>query len=361
MTSSSRHDVSPARVVGSLLLGDSPPMHRLRSLIARLATSHAPVLIEGPTGSGKELVAEALHLCSGRPGAFVPFNVCAIADGTFESQLFGHVRGAFTGAVQDAPGYLAEADGGTAFFDEIGSLSTTVQAKLLRAIETRSFRPVGARHDRASDFRLVAASNEDLAALVADGRFRMDLYHRLRGFLVRVPPLADHLEDVPLLARHFARGAAEDGGSPLNDDAITRLVSHSWPGNVRELRNVVEFAIALADGSSVGSSEVSEALGASAALAGSDERSFMRHRLVAVLAECGGDTARAAERLGLHRSNVYRMMRRLGVSTRQRRHLAAETLAPTSVPDEFALFAIDGANSRVSHANGNARRDAASE
>src|SRR5688572_4167741 len=248
MTSSSHHATVAANVVGSLLLGDSRAIQRLRSLIARLATSNAPVLIQGPTGSGKELVAEALHLCSGRPGPFVPFNVCAISDGTFESQLFGHVRGAFTGAVQDTRGYLAEADRGTVFFDEICSLTLNAQAKLLRAIETRSFRPVGGRHDRTSDFRLVAGSNEDLAALVGEGRFRLDLYHRLRALLVRVPPLVDHLEDVPLLARHFARCAADGGTTQLTDAAIACLMEHRWPGNVRELRNVVEFAIALADG-----------------------------------------------------------------------------------------------------------------
>lgn len=350
MTSSSHHEEVAAQVVGSLLLGDSRPMRRLRSLIARLATSHAPILIQGPTGSGKELVAEALHLCSGRPGSFVPFNVCAISDGTFESQLFGHVRGAFTGAVQDTRGYLAEADRGTAFFDEICSLTLNAQAKLLRAIETRSFRPVGARQDRTSDFRLVAGSNEDLAVLVAEGRFRLDLYHRLRAFLIRVPPLADHLEDVPLLARHFARRAADGGTSQLSDAAIARLMDHHWPGNVRELRNVVEFAMALADGPIVGRSEVSEALGTKGAMPRKDEPAATREYVVALLAECAGDMSRVAERLGVHRSNAYRLMRRLGIGTPRRRHLSAER---PPLPGKFALFAISDANSHSSHANVN--------
>jgi DNA-binding NtrC family response regulator len=287
--------------------------------------------------------------------------VCAIADGTFESQIFGHVRGAFTGAVQDTRGYLAEADRGTVFFDEISSLSTHAQPKVLRAIETRSFRPVGARHDQVSDFRLVAGSNEDLAGLVGEGRFRLDLYHRLRAFLIRVPPLTDRLEDVPLLVRHFARRAADGGTSQFNEDAIARLMNHSWPGNVRELCNVVEFAMVLADGPVVGSKEVSEALGTDATLTGHDDRASMRRHLLSVLAACDGDITRVAQRLGRHPSNVYRMMRRLGVSTHRRRHLPAECPASASAPDEFALFAIGGANSRESHANTDACRAAASD
>jgi DNA-binding NtrC family response regulator len=346
------------QVIGRLLLGDSPPMRRLRSLIARLAPSQASVLIQGPTGSGKELVAEALHLCSGRQGAFVPFNVCAVADGMFEAALFGHVRGAFTGAVQDTPGYLADADRGTAFLDEISGLSLAAQAKLLRAIETRSFRPVGARRDRSSDFRVVAASNEDLDALARAGRFRADLVHRLRAFVIRVPALADRLDDVPLLAGHFARRASPPPHARLTEPAIERLMAHSWPGNVRELRNVVEFALALADGLVVGAAEVTEALGADVSLAPQEDGLSTRYLLLSMLKACGGDTALVARQLGRHRSHVYRLMRQLGISTPRRRHLStyspsgahADTrgLAP---PDEFALFAPHDANSLPVHAN----------
>jgi DNA-binding NtrC family response regulator len=318
------HNGTPERVIARLLLGESIPMQRLRSLIARLAASEAPVLIEGPTGSGKELVAEALHACSARSGAFVPFNVTALADGTFESSLFGHVRGAFTGAVHDVPGYLAEADRGTAFFDEISSLPLSTQAKLLRAIETRSFRPVGARCDRKSNFRLVTASNEDLAQLVAEGRFRADLFHRLRALLIRVPPLADHLEDVPLLARHFARRTVTAEALQFSDEAIGRLMQHVWSGNVRELRNVVDFAVTLTDGSTVGVAEVSTALDIPDSVAPPDDRAWMRHQVVSVLEDCNGDIARVSERLGLHPSNVYRLLRRLGVNPPKRRRLPPE-------------------------------------
>jgi DNA-binding NtrC family response regulator len=322
MTINGKHGMGMTeQVIGRFLLGESLPMRRLRSLIARLAASDAPVLIEGPTGSGKELVAEALHVGSGRPGAFVPLNVNALADGTFESSLFGHVRGAFTGAVHDVPGYLAEADRGTAFFDEISSLAVSTQAKLLRAIETRAFRPIGARCDCRSDFRLVTASNDNLIELVAEGRFRADLFHRIGALVVRVPALADHLEDLPVLARHFARRSGTGEAVPISDEAIERLIRHVWPGNVRELRNVVVFAAALADGPTVGIAEVSTALDIRASVAAPDDRAWKRHHIVSVLADCGGDIARVAERLGLHPSNVYRLMRRLGIEPPKRRRL----------------------------------------
>ena len=323
-----------ARAIGGILLGESPAMQRLRALIARVALSDAPVLIEGPTGSGKELVAEALHVCSGRPGRFVPFNVCAIGDGTFESSIFGHTRGGFTGALEDVPGYLAEADRGTTFFDEISSLPLSAQPKLLRAVETRSFRPVGARCDKRSDFRLVAASNENLAQLVGEGRFRADLYHRLHALPVRVPPLIDHLEDIPVLARHFACPLASGAILHVTDAAIDRLRDHAWPGNVRELRNVVEFAVALTDGASVGASEVSRALDAAAVVAPLDDCARMRHHVVSVIADCGGDIAQVAERLGLHPSNVYRLLRRMGVETPRRRRLAFRSDAGMAPPSE---------------------------
>ncbi|HEX2721764.1 MAG TPA: sigma 54-interacting transcriptional regulator [Gemmatimonadaceae bacterium] len=308
-------------VIARLLLGESKPMQQLRSLVVRLAGSEAAVLIEGPTGSGKELVAEALHLCSARPGAFVPFNVCAIGDGTFESAVFGHARGGFTGAVHDVPGYLAEADRGTVFFDEISSLPLTVQPKLLRALETKSFRPVGARHDRTSHFRLVAASNCDLSALVDQGRFRADLLHRLRALAIRVPSLVEHIEDVPLLAQHFARQLSGGLVSRFDTAASRRLMEHTWPGNVRELRNVVEFALRLAEGEVVGAVEISRALEGRRHVPPRDDLSWLRQQLVTMVADCDGDIARVAERLGMHSSNVYRRMRRLGIDTPKRRYL----------------------------------------
>src|SRR6185436_15443756 len=190
----------------SSLLGESPVMCRVRALIAMVAPTRLPVLVHGATGTGKEIVAAAIHAESGRRGAFVAFNVCAIGDSMFEDALFGHVRGAYTGAVQDAQGFLREANSGTAFFDEISGLALPLQAKLLRAIELGVFRPIGARHDATSDFRVVAATNEHIHDLVANGRFRADLAHRLGGVVIDLPPLAERVEDIGLLARHFVRG-----------------------------------------------------------------------------------------------------------------------------------------------------------
>ena len=343
-------------VIAGLLLGDSQVMRSLRSLLARLGPSQSPVLIEGPTGSGKELVAEALHVCSRRPGAFVAFNVCAIGDGMFESALFGHVRGAFTGSVQDAAGYLSEADRGTVFLDEIGSLTLSAQAKLLRAIETRSYRPVGGRRDVTSDFRVLAASNNNLAAAVTEGRFRADLFHRLRAMVIRVPALVDHIEDVPLLARYFARLSGSAADACLSEGAIRRLMEHDWPGNVRELRNVVEFALALGDGARVGAAEIGEALGTSSSGFALPRLGWTRPYVTGVLADCGGDTERVAKRLGLDRSTVYRLMRRLGIGTPKRRRHALVIETPHVSPctpdsDPLALFAIEDGYLRGAPAN----------
>lgn len=345
--------------ISRLLLGPSTTMQHLRALIARLAPTRAAVLIQGPTGAGKELVAEATHICSGRAGAFVPFNVCAIGEGMFEAAIFGHARGAFTGAVQDTAGYLAEANGGTAFFDEISGLSLAAQAKLLRAIETRSFRPVGARRDRSSDFRIIAASNDDLDALASAGQFRADLLHRLRALVIRVPALVEHLEDLPFLARHFASNGGTAPSCPvLTDEAIERLMRHAWPGNVRELRNIVEFAVVLADGPVIGAPEVSAALGAGTQNTPHAASLQRQHWLLSILQECDWNTARAASQLGLHRSNVYRMMQRLGISAPRRRHNAQHhdlhSQEPARLPDRFALFAMAGANSRPIRANADA-------
>jgi DNA-binding NtrC family response regulator len=168
----------------ALLIGEAPAVRRLRRTVERIAPSRLPVLIEGPTGSGKELVAELLHQRSGRRGELVAFNVCAIGETMFEDALFGHVRGAYTGASGDAPGFLREAHGGTVFLDEIGGLPPLLQPKLLRALETGVFRPIGSARDSTSDFRLVSATNDGIESLVAAGRVRADIAHRLSGFVV---------------------------------------------------------------------------------------------------------------------------------------------------------------------------------
>jgi DNA-binding NtrC family response regulator len=290
-------------------------MRQLRALIARVATSTLPVLIQGETGSGKELVARALHQQSGRSGPLVALNVCAVPDSMFEASMFGHVKGAFTGALRDTAGYLTEAHRGTLFLDEVSGLSLANQVKLLRAIETKEFRPVGARADQRSEFRLVAASNEDMSQLVDRGRFRRDLAHRLGGIRVTVPSLRDRLEDVPLLAAHFAahaRGSrAED--TVIASSALRMLQAHEWPGNVRELRHVVEASIALSDGA-VSAADVSALI--QSPVFNSAERRLARQGrdLLEQLDRCAWDVDEVASELGVHRATVYRRLRRLGIT-----------------------------------------------
>jgi DNA-binding NtrC family response regulator len=270
------------------------------------------VLIYGETGSGKELVAQAIHAVSRRDGEIVALNVCALADSMFEAALFGHVRGAFTGAVGDSLGFLAEANGGTLFLDEISGLPAVAQAKLLRAVETKQFRPIGARMDRRSDFRVIAASNENLQQLASAGRFRADLLQRLSGVCVRVPPLRARVEDLPALIAHFATACSK--GTPasrFSAAAVERLQAHPWPGNVRELRHVVECALALSDTEVVSVREVECLLGGGDAAVASHREAYEDRALLLALEEANWDVGEAARRLGIHRATIYRRLKRM--------------------------------------------------
>ncbi|MGH7719653.1 MAG: sigma 54-interacting transcriptional regulator [Gemmatimonadaceae bacterium] len=302
--------------IARLILGESSAIQTLHERIARVAPSDLPVLIQGPSGSGKELVAAALHQASGRSGSLVAFNVCALAETMFESQLFGHVRGAFTGATTDVPGFLTEAHRGTLFLDEISSLVAGAQAKLLRAIDTGSFRPVGARQDQRSDFRVVAATNDVLSELVTAGRFRLDLFQRLSGVVLHVPPLNERVDDIALLARHFVRQLGAGKGPPVDitSGAIRVLQQYEWPGNVRELRHVLAAAALLAPTPVLTADAVCAALQSNPVAAGSaDGQLLERRQLIALLEKVGGDTGRAALLLGVNRSTIYRRAWRLGV------------------------------------------------
>lgn len=303
--------------VESIILGESAVIRELRRMICQVARGTTPVLIQGPTGSGKELVAQAIHRLSGRTGPLVAFNVCAIGDGMMEDTLFGHSKGAFTGAMSNHVGLLAEANHGTLFLDEIGSMAGTVQAKLLRVIETQEYRVIGTSLDRRSDFRLVAASNEALDILVRRGSFRSDLMWRLRGLVLEVPTLSQRLEDLPLLARHFASKVSSIGvgAREVTSDALDVLMSHHWNGNVRELRYVIEAAATLSQTSSLYASDITRVLtnkGPERIAGASSERD----RLLRVLASVAGDVSAAAETLGVHRVTIYRRLKRLGLSTR---------------------------------------------
>jgi Nif-specific regulatory protein len=240
--------------VSENLVGDSPAVQQLQQLIARAAPCPSTVLIHGETGSGKELVAHALHRQSARHGGpFVVANCGAIAPTLLEGELFGFVQGAFTGADRTHRGFFEQADEGTLFLDEIGDMSLDCQVKVLRALEARSIRPVGAASEVKVDVRVIAASHRDLSREMEAGRFRSDLFYRLRVIMLRVPPLRDHLEDLPALVEKFLdKFAAETGRRKrLTPEALQRLREHSWPGNVRELRTVLESAVMLTDGAMI--------------------------------------------------------------------------------------------------------------
>jgi DNA-binding NtrC family response regulator len=298
--------------VTNTIVGDSAPIRRLKALIETVARTRLAVLIQGPTGTGKELVAAALHAESGRRGAFVPFNVCAISETMFEDALFGHVRGSFTGAVSDVPGFLREADGGTVFLDEISALAPTMQAKLLRAIETGVYRPVGAKRDAQSDFRVVAATNERLERLVEGGQFRADFAHRVGAVTLNVPALLDRLDDIPLLVRHFLNRAGS-GHVEVDGDALAVLVEHDWPGNVRELKHVVEWSAAFSNGH-LAPETLRAALTQRSTMRGSDPKALESRLLRETLERHGWNTELTARQLGVHRATLYRRMKRLGLA-----------------------------------------------
>jgi two-component system response regulator HydG len=233
------------------LVGESPAMNELRSKIELVAAAASPVLVVGETGSGKELVARAIHACSSRRARpFVTVNAAAIPDMLLESEMFGHVRGAFTGATTAHRGLLTEADGGTLLLDEIGDMPIGLQAKLLRVLQAGELRPVGAERVQHIDVRIVAATHRKLADLVKDGRFREDLYYRLKVLTLTVPPLRARTSDVPQLAQRFLVGARERAPhSPvrsIGDDLLHLLGQRTWPGNVRELQSAIEGLVVLA-------------------------------------------------------------------------------------------------------------------
>ena len=284
------------------LIGSATVMQKLREQIARVAAIPLPILIEGPTGSGKELVAQALHRESRRCGRLVAVNVCAIAESLFEDTMFGHVRGAFSGATADRPGLFGEADRGTLFLDEISGLAASAQSKLLRAIETGVFRPVGARADGSSDLRLLSATNVPLTDAIRAGSFRADLGFRLSGVTIRVPALAEHREDIPELAHHFAGADRFRGVSPkqLSDGAISVLTRQPWPGNIRQLRNTVECARMLSDGPFVSGEDVQRVIEQNCGATRTSDDDAERRRLQDTLGAFEWDTERAAIYFGVH-------------------------------------------------------------
>jgi two-component system response regulator HydG len=305
------------------LVGTSPPIRALQDLVGRVAPTSAPVLIVGESGSGKELVARALHEGSPRRGApFVAVNCTALPEALLESELFGHTRGAFSGATSPRRGLFVEADEGTLFLDEIGDMPAPLQAKLLRILQDGELRPVGSDTIRRVDVRIIAATNQDLEKRVASGQFRSDLFFRLNVVAVPVPPLRDHREDIPALVQHFLARARERNRAAraqrIGKDVLERLAGHGWPGNVRELENLVERLVILASEEEVGLAELERyaprlVVDPSPLEVAQDRMSTLRELedayITWVIARCGGNKTRAAEVLGIDASTIHRRER----------------------------------------------------
>ncbi len=312
------------RIYGnSGMLGRSPVMQQLNEIIRRVAPTPSSILIEGETGTGKELAAWAIHCNSGRNETFVPINCAGIPAELFESELFGHKRGAFTGASHNREGMFHLANGGTVFLDEISEMPLAMQAKLLRVLEQRKIRPVGSDREIAVDVRLVAATNRDLEEEVRCGRFREDLFYRLNVMTLHIPPLRDRFEDIPELVEHFSGTLAASLGVRayrFNEDELARLKAYSWPGNVRELRNVVERALLLGRFPDE-SLPAASASGESTSRVDRPERlpsidwtldEVEKFHMVRVLGATGGNKSEAARRLGVSRKTMERKLRAWG-------------------------------------------------
>ncbi|HVG28211.1 MAG TPA: sigma-54 dependent transcriptional regulator [Pyrinomonadaceae bacterium] len=314
------------------LLGRAPAMIELYKEIARVAPSRSTVLVVGESGTGKELVARSIHKHSPRAAsAFVPVNCGALAETLLEAELFGHTKGAFTGAERERKGLWEEADGGTLFLDEIGETSPAMQVKLLRALQEGEIRRVGASRAARVDARVVAATNRDLEREVKSGRFREDLFYRLSVVSLRVPPLRERRSDIPLLAERFLRRASANAGRErtlrLGSDALALLSAHEWQGNVRELESAVEHAALRARGAVVEPEDLPAKLqtGAARAAAARTPLSALyedlptldeleRRYLLHVLEAAGGNRTRAAELLGIDRRTLYRMAERFKIN-----------------------------------------------
>ncbi len=336
----------------SRILGRSKAMEEILLQIRKVAPTDFTVTVYGESGTGKELIAHAIHDSSSRAEKpFVAVDLSALSAGLVESELFGHVRGAFTGATQSRPGYFSIAQGGTLFLDEISNISWELQGKLLRVLETRKVHPVGSEREIEVDVRIVAATNRDLFELVEAGKFREDLYYRLNVIPIVVPPLREHPDDIPLLATHFleeARREAPRAPEGFTTEAMAKLISYHWPGNVRELKNIVERLVAVSDGPLIRPENLPpEIVGSTAAptlslgdipqnteqlkeakrrlketLFAQVEKNFVQQ----ALERAGGNVTRAAQAVGMQRPNFHALMRRHGIRARER--------AGTGEPDE---------------------------
>ena len=312
------------------LIGESAPMRHLIEMIGKVSQSHSPVLITGETGTGKELVARAIHSAGSRCGqVLVPVDCSAITPSLVETELFGYVKGAFTGADHSKRGLLHVANEGTIFLDEIGELPLFLQSKLLRALQEKEIRPVGSTERIPINGRVIAATNRDLEAAVRDGTFRRDLYFRVNVMQIRVPPLRERKIDVPLLVAHFL-DKFSDRLQPvraISDDALRRLLAYDWPGNVRELENFIECGVALGADRVLTADDLPSIPdgGSTRSHPGGDELVPLgeteRRAILRALRESGGDRVVAARLLGIGKTTLYRRLKKY----------ASDFTAPTDV------------------------------
>jgi DNA-binding NtrC family response regulator len=317
----------------SNIIGENPKVLRVFEQICKVAATDCTILIQGESGTGKELFAKAIHAYSQRAARqFIAFDCSTISAALIESELFGHVRGAFTGAVQDKAGIFEVAKGGTLFLDEVSNLSLEVQGKLLRVMETQEYKPVGAAQSKTTDMRVITATNQDLKNMVNDGRFREDLFYRLKVFPIYLPPLRERRDDIPRLAYHFLRSFCRQTGKRIegfSNEALEVLINHDWPGNVRQLKNVIEHLVIMADGAFLDLAFVSEQLQTRKSPIldqiprtveelktlkkhllterfGQAEKAF----LARALAAAKGNITLAAETVGMQRSNFSTLMKK---------------------------------------------------
>ena len=306
------------------IIGQSPALEAALALVERVATTDSTVLIEGETGTGKELIARAIHSLSGRCGrAFVKLNCAAIPLDLLESELFGHEKGAFTGAIAQKIGRFELADRGTLFLDEVGDIPPALQPKLLRVLQEQEFERLGGTHTHHVDVRLVAATNRDLAAMVKHGEFRSDLYYRLNVFPIAVPPLRERRDDIPALVTHAVEKFSRRMGKRIDVvpmETMSALIAYDWPGNIRELQNLIERAVILANDGVLPNSlpppstpVVSAPATVSATTLKDSERTLILNTLELVRWKIGGPQG-AAAKLGLHRTTLINRMKRLGIS-----------------------------------------------
>jgi DNA-binding NtrC family response regulator len=315
------------------IVGKSEAMLKIFDLVAQVAPSRSTVLIQGDSGTGKELIAKAIHANSPRKdGPFVPVNTGSMPTELLESTLFGHVKGAFTSAIASKKGLFEVANKGTLFLDEIGTMGLDTQAKILRVLQDRKFMHLGGVHEIQVDVRIIAATNVDLKQLVKEGKFREDLYYRLNVISVNLPPLRNRMEDVPLLVNHFLQRFSDENGLPtrrFSAEAMRPLLNYSWPGNVRELENVIERAVVLSSGTNIGVDLLPESLLGETTVGGVSEESpnaslfdimedCERRVIVSMLEKCSWNQTEAAERFRIPLSTLNQKIKRLSIEVRKR-------------------------------------------